>query len=225
MITVRPHNIFELLDNKKNHYCNMLLPILNKGGGGITFLESSIIVSVLELTNPSRIFEFGTFLGATTVMFAMNSKAHVTTLDIPTEGIEIQVEKEDDSLRDISKSMSGIYIDRVAKEFKDKITRIYFDSTKFNIKDNGYEQKFDLVFIDGGHNYEMVKNDTQKTLQLLKKGGTIIWHDYNSAKQPDVKRFVDEYAESTNSDSLFHIGNTMLAIQNKTIGKLLVKMI
>ena len=32
---------------------------------------------------------------------------------------------------------------------------------------------FDLIFIDGGHTYQVVKNDTEKALQMINKNGLI----------------------------------------------------
>ena len=37
---------------------------------------------------------------------------------------------------------------------------------------------FDTIFIDGGHTIEVVVNDTEKTLPLLRSGGLMIWHDF-----------------------------------------------
>ena len=49
-------------------------------------------------------------------------------------------------------------------------------------------KKFDLIFIDGDHHYEMVRNDTAKVFQsLFHSGSTVVWHDY--AFNPEKIRF------------------------------------
>lgn len=51
----------------------------------------------------------------------------------------------------------------------------------------------DFVFIDGSHDYEDVKDDAIKSLELLKPGGRIFFHDYYPAQAyPGVKQTVDE---------------------------------
>lgn len=46
-----------------------------------------------------------------------------------------------------------------------------------------------LLFIDGHHDYESVKNNTLKWEKRV-KGGTILFHDYD---HPDTKRWLDEH--------------------------------
>ena len=47
----------------------------------------------------------------------------------------------------------------------------------------------DLMFIDGHHDYESVKMNTQIWEPLMKPGSTILFHDYD---HPDTKRWLDE---------------------------------
>lgn len=49
--------------------------------------------------------------------------------------------------------------------------------------------KFDIIFIDGGHTYDIVKLDIEHYFPLCKEGGVFLGHDYN---QPDVARAVNE---------------------------------
>lgn len=44
-------------------------------------------------------------------------------------------------------------------------------------------ESFDLVFIDGHHSYESVRQDIGLALPLLKPGGTIALHDYGRESQ------------------------------------------
>jgi predicted O-methyltransferase YrrM len=40
---------------------------------------------------------------------------------------------------------------------------------------------FDLIFIDGGHSYEVVKHDSFEAIRLInKQNGIILWHDATS---------------------------------------------
>jgi len=50
-------------------------------------------------------------------------------------------------------------------------------------------EMFGLIFIDAGHTYSEIKEDIEKYLPKLKRGGIISGHDY--IIYPDVKRAVD----------------------------------
>lgn len=51
-------------------------------------------------------------------------------------------------------------------------------------------RKYDVLFIDGDHSYEGVKNDTINYESIVRIGGYIIFHD--TAHIPDIKNWVEE---------------------------------
>ncbi len=53
--------------------------------------------------------------------------------------------------------------------------------------------KIDYVFLDGGHEYNTVKNDLDKCIEVIKKGGTVLCDDYNLGSAPGVKEAIDEF--------------------------------
>lgn len=48
----------------------------------------------------------------------------------------------------------------------------------------------DLIFIDGHHNYDSVKQNTLKWEFFMREGSTMLFHDYD---HPDTKRWLDEH--------------------------------
>ena len=58
--------------------------------------------------------------------------------------------------------------------------------------------KIDYVFLDGGHDYETVKNDLDSCTQVIDNGGTILCDDYNLSYAPGVKKAIDEYVKKKN---------------------------
>ena len=54
-------------------------------------------------------------------------------------------------------------------------------------------KKIDFVFLDGGHEYETVKNDLNNCLEVIKKSGTILCDDYNLGNAPGVKKAIDKF--------------------------------
>lgn len=77
-------------------------------------------------------------------------------------------------------------------------------------------KKYDLIFIDGDHSYEMVKHDTQKVFQHLAHDKSIIvWHDY--AYNPEKIRHevflgILEGTPQHLHHRLYHVANTMCAV-------------
>ena len=58
--------------------------------------------------------------------------------------------------------------------------------------------KIDYVFLDGGHEYNTVKNDLDNCFEVIKKGGTVLCDDYNLTYAPGVKKAIDEFVEVKN---------------------------
>ena len=58
--------------------------------------------------------------------------------------------------------------------------------------------KIDYVFLDGGHDYDTVKNDLNNCIGVIDKNGTILCDDYNLSYAPGVKKAIDEFVENNN---------------------------
>ncbi len=55
--------------------------------------------------------------------------------------------------------------------------------------------KIDYVFLDGGHEYNTVKDDLDNCIEVIKKGGSVLCDDYNLGSAPGVKRAIDEFVK------------------------------
>jgi len=53
--------------------------------------------------------------------------------------------------------------------------------------------KFDYVFLDGGHKYETVLNDLKSLRSIVLNKGVILCDDYDLTYAPGVKKAIDEY--------------------------------
>ena len=58
--------------------------------------------------------------------------------------------------------------------------------------------KIDYVFLDGGHEYNTVKNDLNNCIDVIKNSGTLLCDDYNLSYAPGVKKAVDEFVKANN---------------------------
>ena len=77
------------------------------------------------------------------------------------------------------------------KKFKDNVHLIKGNSNKVLKKID--MAKIDYVFLDGGHDYETVKNDLNCCLEVLNKSGTVLCDDYNLGSAPGVKKAINEF--------------------------------
>ena len=55
--------------------------------------------------------------------------------------------------------------------------------------------KIEYVFLDGGHDYETIKNDLNNCIKVIYNKGTILCDDYNLSYAPGVKQAIDEFVK------------------------------
>ena len=76
-------------------------------------------------------------------------------------------------------------------KFEENVHLIKGNSNKILKKIN--MSKIDYVFLDGGHEYNTVRNDLENCIDVINKGGTVLCDDYSLVTTPDVKKAVDEF--------------------------------
>ena len=222
VIAIRPKVIFEKVEKTiPDTDIEFIVKLPSSKIGGLHLLESSILVSMIKLTNPSNIFEFGTYMGASTVLMASNSPNYtlVTTLDVNNQSEITEQEPSsynlqdahdnDDFLRSNFRDNGAIHIERCKPNIKDKIIQIFCNSKNLDIDKQNFRKKFELIFIDGGHDYETIENDTKKAFDMATDDAVIIWHDYTSQIHRDVTHFINNISKK---NKIVHVQNTMLAL-------------
>jgi len=179
---------------------------------GMTSDYEAWILSCLAKSS-KNIFEFGACSGKTTALFALNSspesKVYSITLD-PAALSNLSLGNNQDGKAALNNAeKESIYNQFIFTNMsiKNKINLIFQDSTKLNV--DKFENLMDLIFIDGGHNYSCVKNDSEKSFRMIKNEGYIFWHDYNVSKRScrDVVKYIHEISKNK---KIFHIKNTTL---------------
>ena len=163
---------------------------------GLTSNYESWILSVLS-KKADKIFEFGTCSGKTTFLFGLNSKesSEILTITLDPNSINNVENKLDDNKTAGRNALNESVYDEFmfsGHEVEKKIEVIFKDSRDLDIRK--LKNHFDLIFIDGGHTYSCIKNDTEKALEMIKQNGIILWHDYASNKRSskDVFRYLEE---------------------------------
>jgi predicted O-methyltransferase YrrM len=116
---------------------------------------------------PGRILEIGVRDGCSTAAFLSGASVHVTSIDIDP---------------------------KCAIDFNDsKWTFICGDSRKQETYDRVRGCTFDVLYIDGSHEYEDVKNDLWTYLQIVSPGGVILMHDVLAEEYPGVWRAFNDF--------------------------------
>lgn len=160
--------------------------------GNITVLELAIICHLVKHYNPTCIFEIGTFDGRTSLNMSLNSMEYcnIYTLDLPKEMLnKSSLKTEVHEQKYIDKPLSGTRFSK--HELAHRIHQLIGDSASFDFSE--FTHKCDFIFIDGSHAYDYVKNDTEKSLNMLSTNGIIIWHDYGIWN--GVTRYINEIRE------------------------------
>ena len=83
-------------------------------------------------------------------------------------------------------------VNDLLKKFKDNASLIKGNSNIILKKID--MSKIDYVFLDGGHDYQTVKNDLDCCIEVIVNGGTVLCDDYDLSYAPGVKKAIDEFS-------------------------------
>jgi predicted O-methyltransferase YrrM len=191
--------------------CPIDLRAIESVDGNVTDRELVHICRIVRNLEPSKLFEFGTFDGRTTLNLAVNAgkDAVVYTLDLPRSGIESASKPmHRDEIRYADKATSGGRYRGTDAE--SRVVQLYGDSGSFDF--TAYYGNVDLVFVDASHTFDYVVNDSLLALRMLRpSGGTIIWHDYS--RWDGVTRALNQlYTKHPSFSDLRQISGTTLAV-------------
>jgi predicted O-methyltransferase YrrM len=226
---VRPKAIFSMVEQRfPNQNIDFRTIIPPTDIGGATLLEGALLAALIRLRDAQHIFEFGTYKGATALLLAANSAAtaDIVTLDIENDKLtplrhrattSADSRDNDHYLRTVRVAEGAPYIQRAPHDIQRKITQILCDSHALDIDAHLYRGRFDLVFIDGGHDRATIVNDTEKALAMSSANAVIAWHDYGSMVHGDVTEYVDELSHTL---PIVNIDASMLAVHWVGLGHL-----
>lgn len=180
--TIRPYKLFDLIPCGPMERL-VTLPIPSRRSADtltITTLETMLLLAAVKIVNAKSIYEFGTSVGATTLNMAMNSDADITTID-----------------------RERLPRDYDGTEYANRITELTCDSHDLA----PVMGVADLIFIDGGHDYETVAQDSLLAASMVHSGGCIIWHDYHNPNEPDVTKFINTIQSAS---PLYHVEDSWM---------------
>jgi len=82
-------------------------------------------------------------------------------------------------------------VEKLLSKYKENVNIIKGNSNKV-LKEISLD-KFDYVFLDGGHRYETVLSDLKSLRNVVINKGIILCDDYDLTYAPGVKKAIDEY--------------------------------
>ena len=172
------------------------------------------LLSDIDKENPKKFLEIGIFQGVTSrniceLLFKKHgSEFHFTGIDL-FEFNEKSV-KEVAPIVKFSNPLKHFYFQYIKrlnpyslegvkdllKKFNKNIKLIKGDSNIALKQINN--QKFDYIFLDGGHHYSTVKSDLLGSEKLINSKGIIMCDDYIHDEAPGVKKAIDEFVNEKN---------------------------
>ena len=82
-------------------------------------------------------------------------------------------------------------VEKLLSKYKNNINIIVGNSNKI-LKEISLD-KYDYVFLDGGHKYETVLFDLKILKRVVENNGVLLCDDYDLTYAPGVKKAIDEY--------------------------------
>lgn len=200
---IRPEEIFGDFDET-------ISPFAFLDGGSLP--TDLVLLKKLARQIPNcNYFEIGTWRGESVANVASIAE-HCYTLNL-----------SDDEMHKQGLNQRYIDLHRFYSKNLENVNHLAGNTLSFDFQ--SLNRKFDLVFIDGDHRYEMVKNDTEKVFQhLVHDKSIVVWHDYG--RNPETVRYevmagILDGCPKSFHPHLFHVAHTLCAayIPDLTGGK------
>jgi predicted O-methyltransferase YrrM len=162
------------------------------------------LVGIAKAIGAKTIFEIGTCAGNTALTLAMNLKeARIHTLDLPPDQQPIFYYSAADKVNiDFINRRRRVYEGRAEAG---RIVQHLEDSAKFDY--SAFRGSCELIYIDGAHSLEYVRNDSRAAYEMAAPVGAVVWDDY-SWSEPGV----GAYLHSNLRKNMFRLPNSRLVL-------------
>lgn len=130
--------------------------------------------ALFNLAKGKRVLEIGSYCGKSTICLAQNAFSVVAVDYFDGRGTAVPQDTRPAFIANLKRYGVAGQVETLSPE------------------DPLPEGGFDLVFIDGAHDYESVRHDIERSLAALTPGGLLAFHDYHSSGDPGVTAAVDE---------------------------------
>lgn len=171
-------------------------------GGGSLPTDIALLKALSKKFTNCSYFEIGTWRGESVVNISETAK-ECYTLNLSEEEM-------------LSMGMDQKYakLHGFFSKKKANITHLTGNSLTYDYA--SLNKKFDLLFIDGNHDFDFVKSDTENIFKhLIHDKSIIVWHDYAYSPEklrPEVMLAILEGTPREFHKNLYHVSNTMCAV-------------
>jgi hypothetical protein len=207
---IRPYKFFTLLESPISERMARVPIPSRRGLGGISLLETFLLVAGIRIVSAKRIFEFGTFLGNTTLNLAENSADDAAIFTLDLDHGSVKGLKQDDCDAPLTQiHLAAPDLDFTRSPARHKIKMLYGNSLDFDC--SSWSNSVDLIFVDGGHDVPTASADTENAVSMATKDkpSCIFWHDYRNRDCEALTRYLDDLSKNL---EIFHIEDTMLCV-------------
>jgi hypothetical protein len=165
----------------------LCLATLEPSAGMMTTGDLHALAASLLHHKPSKIFEIGTYLGASSNFFlSLLPNVKVSSMAfVPPHLLDDEGKAKDPTATYNNDDLGPNDVGRlVSDENRRRFTQLLGDSHKIVARDfTARHGKMDFVFIDGDHSREGVAQDTALARNLIGLAGAIGWHDANPKRK------------------------------------------
>lgn len=163
--------------------------------------EQFVLQALVAARGITNAFEIGTFNGGTTRLLAeaLPDNGRVVTMDLPPVAFDAHQTPRDFVGNQVGRAYQS-------SPCSHKVTQILEDSLSFDA--SPYANGFDLVLVDGGHEYVHGVADTHTALRLVAPGGIILWDDFH----PHWHGLVRGICDAMRGRALARLAGTSLAV-------------
>jgi predicted O-methyltransferase YrrM len=164
------------------------------------------LIALIRSVNPRHVIEFGVNVGRTAkaIMTNVPGIERYTGIDVPLDYVPLLALQLDNAVPNPGEMvLSDPRFQLIVKPHGS------LDLTPSDLA------PCDAVFIDGDHGRAAVLHDTTLARALVRPGGIIIWHDYQTLGNVDVKDVVDEMCQA--GAPIYQVLNSWLAFERKPV--------
>ena len=181
-----PQKIFSARDNEarwgdsRSRLDRFTIPDLS---GGVNPGDRRAIYYLIAQLRPTAVLEIGTHIGASTVHIAEGLRDNQRQHNIPAELVTVDVVDVNDAISKPWRQYGATHSPREMVQemgYEDFVEFIH-DGSLHYMANCGRE--FDFIFLDGDHGASTVYQEIPAALNVLRKPGVILMHDYF----PDLK--------------------------------------
>ncbi len=174
--------------------------------GGSSIPDYLLLTGLCQRYPDCNYFEIGTFLGESIANVAPFCE-HCVSLSLNDEEFAQTEQLAADARR----------VSRMFSKSLSNVKHLYGDSTQYDFRQ--ISERFDVIFVDGCHDYPSVVSDTQNAVKLLRNDESIVvFHDAKNAYneiEPEVMVGIHDGLSADWRNHFYTVENTLCAVATK----------